>query len=269
MYPWEKPPQKPEAEAQAPGTTGTELEEDFPWSARSAIQVPPAELEEPEFSEREEQLVQSMLASARKQARIGELEHASLLDYTSDEPETDWRPLIGVALAAVCLGGLGFWLTRPQPQTVVTRVPVPTASKAPQPPPPAVEEPSALQDATIQPTDTRAVVARALREGGRSNPFLSELPPPIPAAPPTSPAPEPKASPPPPPPPPPEPSLRLVSIATSRSDRIALIQVSGSGTPYLQEVSVGDRVVGWQVKGITSEKIVLSKGKKSQTLSAQ
>lgn len=266
MYPWEKPPQKPEAEAQAPSTAGTELEEDFPWSARSAIQEPPAELEEPEFSEREEQLVQSMLASARKQARIGELEYVSL-DYTNEETETDWRPLVGVALAALCLGSLGFWLTRPQPQTV-TRVPVPAATDKtrPQNPPPAVEEPVALQDATIQPTDTRAVVARALREGGRSNPFLSELPPPIA---PTPPAPEPKAPSAPPPPPPPEPSLNLVSIATSGSNRVALVQVSGSGTPYLQEVSVGDRVVGWQVKGITSEKVVLSKGKQNQTLSAQ
>ncbi|AGY58861.1 hypothetical protein [Gloeobacter kilaueensis] len=260
MYPWEKP-----ADA-APQTAGPEnlgdIGQTYPWAAapaeRPGALAAPEEGGMPLLSPDEERLVAQITADVP--LTLGQ---PALIRYSASEKPVRWLPLAGVLAATVLFGALIIlWLRPAEPPVVVDPTARPSArpaSVAPAKP----ARPAKPVASLIQPSPARPFVEKTLKDGGRTNPFYTAIPAPKPP-PPLKPVKQP------PPPPPPPPVLSLDSLAVSGSSRAALIRVTSSQSePSVFEVSVGDGVAGWTVRSITTNQVVLVKGKLTRVLLAQ
>ncbi len=256
MYPWEKTSNsepEPESDGEA---------EAFPWDAVAEPVDVSHSMPLVELSVVEERLVSEIAAN-------GSWAMNAPATFAYNEPEeADWRPVALVLAGAICVGALAvFALRQPESSSVTVVRRVTTEQTTTEVLPPTIAPPAGT---LIRPTDTRAVVSKTIEDGGRANPFRNALPP--------VPAPEVKLTPVPvvaaprplPPPPPPTPVFGVVSVAVSGDSRAAMIQVSGlESAPSLHEVTVGDQVEGWSVREINSQRVLLARGKKTQSLSAQ
>lgn len=261
MYPWEK----------EKSSDGEPENQGFPWS-----KAPPqadADFEIPPLNEREESAVQLMIQTAREQPWVADPRLPILAYRQEDAQQPPWVPFAAMAAGAACLGGLlVFFLSQPpapDSSKITTISTTHTLEKIDPLIASSASTPTGTtKSALLLPTDPEAYLNQ--QQGtGRDNPFKDTIPPP--------PLPKPAVTAratarikPIPPTPPPQPVFTLVSLAISRSDRVAIIQVSNlNPTPSVHEVSPGDQVAGWQVRSVTSDRVLLAKGKKTQILSAQ
>ncbi|UFP94386.1 hypothetical protein [Gloeobacter morelensis] len=264
MYPWEKPVS---SSSEADIGSIEDPSESYPWLKPAASAEALTAFEEESTAARspdEERLLEQIAANVP----VALSRPASVSYSEPDRP--NWLPLTGVLLGAILVGALAVWWSRPDPSEPV----VLPSGPAPKTPPAGAPSPTGAAQQSpvavlIEPSPTRPLVEKTLKDGGRTNPFGSALPE---AAPPRAPenlSPVPVIRTPPPLPPAP-PVLNLVSLAVSASSRAAFIQVTGEGSePSYHEVTVGDTVAGWRVVEITRERVRLTQGSKKQTLLAQ
>ncbi|WP_164929410.1 hypothetical protein [Gloeobacter violaceus] len=264
MYPWEKPVS---SSSEADIGSVEDSSESYPWLKPAASAEALTTFEEEVAAARspdEERLLEQIAANVPVA-----LSRSASVSY-SEPDRPNWLPLAGVLFGAILVGALAVWWVRPGPSEEPT---VPSGPAPKTPPASAPSRTGAEQKppvaVLIEPSATRPLVEKTLKDGGRTNPFGSALPEAAPPRPPENLPPAAVIRTPPPLPPAP-PVLNLVSLAVSTSSRAALIQVTGEGSePSYHEVTVGDTVAGWRVVEITRERVRLTQGSKKQTLLAQ
>jgi hypothetical protein len=258
QYPWEKPKDEGDAPPEEQGY--------YPWLGGEA-DPDGSEDDLPVLSGTEEVIVRQMVAEAGRKPWLLATSLPSFAYSDSNPEQPEWLPVAALAGGATLFGALLVFLlnqpAEPPPGPVATRQPVPEQVR----PSAETSAPPPADGTLIPPTDPQAILEREKKSAGRDNPFRDTLP--VEPPPPTSAAaPVPVVKPVPPPPPPP-PVLSVVSVAVSTSQQVALVQVTDQGRSTVYEVASGDQVAGWQVKSVTAERVLLSKGRQIKTLLVQ